>query len=271
MTDTIKFIDVETADKHHTKVCQIGMIETSFDGDVLRTKSSLVNPETDFFYYNISTHGITSDTVKDAPKLPDVWSEFVSDDHVNFVCHNASSDISALIKSLNSYDIPVPQIDYADTMQMAKRSSYNFSNNGLETICDFFGVALEKHHDALCDAKACMEIYWRLYDGNHSFKRYTYKVRGTKRNNPRPNLSPYEEFLAIAEDVIEDDVITTQEARKLVRYITNHDDLMSIKESSNALIALELCVEDGYIDQLESDHLIEYLSECIEFGKTWWE
>lgn len=264
MTDTIKFIDVESPNQYHDKICQIGMVETDFDGNVLRSECSLVNPEADFFYINTNVHGITSDMVKDAPTLPEVWHEFVNDDHVYFVCHNACYDIPTLWKALYNYSIPVPRIDYADTKLMAQHSSYNFPNSRLKTVCDALGVSLDRHHNALCDATACMEVYWHIYNGVHSFKPYDYHVDTEKMDRRKTPLLPYEKFLAISEDVIADNMVTEHEARKLIRHITNHEELMSMRESSRALGALEVCIEDGYIDPLESDLIVEYLRKCID-------
>lgn len=266
MSDTIKFIDVESPNQYHDKICQIGMVETDFDGNVIRSESSLVNPEADFFYINTNIHGITSDMVEDAPTLPEVWHEFVDDDHVYFVCHNACYDIPTLWKALYNYNIPVPRIDYADTKHMAQHSSYGFPNSRLKTVCDALGVSLDKHHDALCDATACMEIYWQLYGGNHSFSEYWYQVDVEKMERRKKGISPYDEFLDISRKVIADSVVTESEARRLIRHITEHDDLMSTSSTSRALVALETCIEDGYIDPLESDLIVDYLRKCIDKG-----
>lgn len=264
MADTIKFIDVESPNQYHDKICQIGMVETDFDGNVLRTGCSLVNPETDFFYINTNIHGITDEMVKDAPTLPEIWPEFVNEDHVYFVCHNATFDIPTIWKALYNYEIPVPRIEYADTMQLVSCCSRSFPNSRLGTVCDALGIKLDKHHDALCDATACMEIYWQLYGGNHSFSEYWYQVDVEKMERRKRGLSPYEEFLDISRKVIADGVVTESESRRLIRHITGHDDLMSASSTSRALVALETCIEDGYIDPLESDLIVEYLRKCID-------
>lgn len=267
MSDVIKFFDVETADKYHTKICQMGIIETDSDGNVINTKVSLINPECEFGDVNIGHHGITSDMVKKSPTLPDVWDYFNVCDNSQLVGHNATFDLAALMKALDSYDIRMPRIEYADTMMMAKHSSYDFPNNSLDTVCEYFGIPLEKHHDALCDAHACMEVYWRLFEGTHSFKEYVYAgghMRGGSSRARSSELSTYEQFLDLLEHVIEDGVVTNREARTLIGHIRSDEMLMSRYDAGKTLKILELCYKDKHIDPTESDYLVRFMQECLD-------
>ena len=67
-------IDVETANQDVASICQIGVV--TFDqGQVVESWETLVNPEDSFDPLNISIHGITDESVFDAPTFPEVFEE----------------------------------------------------------------------------------------------------------------------------------------------------------------------------------------------------
>lgn len=48
-----------------------------------------------------------------------------------------------------------------DTLQLAKEKLPNLENYKLSTLADNFDIELE-HHNALSDAKACLELFHHL-------------------------------------------------------------------------------------------------------------
>ncbi len=157
-------IDVETPNGKVPAICQIGVVVSEY-GDVIKTESILVNPETWFDPFNIQVHGILPSDVADAPTFPEVWpriAQFLSGAIV--VAHNAAFDLGVITGTLERYGIPVPEITYCCTVQMARRrfARETYGSYRLDTLCAAFDIPLEHHHDALCDALACYRLYREL-------------------------------------------------------------------------------------------------------------
>ena len=157
-------VDVETPNGKVPSICQIGLVVEE-SGDIVKTESILINPETWFDGFNIQVHGITPADVETAPTFPEVWvriAAYFSDSVV--VAHNAAFDLGVLSGTLERYGIPVPEITYACTVQMARRrfSRETYGTYRLDTLCAAFDIPLEHHHDALCDALACYKLYREL-------------------------------------------------------------------------------------------------------------
>ena len=113
------FFDIETANRKNDSICSIAIIET--DGaEILRTYSSLVNPETYFDSINSKIHGITSDMVQDAPTLKQLWNDIKPYFQNHIVCgHNILFDIRVMEKHLDAYTITLPAFQYICTMKQA--------------------------------------------------------------------------------------------------------------------------------------------------------
>ena len=160
----ITAIDVETPNGKVPAICQIGIVTAEY-GEILKTESFFVNPETYFEPGNISIHGITPSAVADAPTFAALWpriAESFADSVI--VAHNAAFDLGVLTGVLERYGIPVPPITYACTVQMARRrfSREMYGSYRLDTLCAAFDIPLLNHHDALCDALACYRLYEAL-------------------------------------------------------------------------------------------------------------
>ena len=157
-------IDVETPNSRDAAICQIGIVVAEY-GDIVKTESYLVDPEVPFDPINISIHGITPADVTGAPNFPSLWpkiAEYFTDSVV--VAHNAAFDLGTITATLERYGIPVPEITYCCTVQMARRrfARETYGSYRLDTLCTAFDIPLDHHHDALCDAMACYKLYREL-------------------------------------------------------------------------------------------------------------
>jgi len=157
-------IDVETPNGRDAAICQIGIVVAEF-GEIIKTEQYLVDPEVPFDAANIAIHGITPETVRNAPNFPTLWVRIAHwfTDSV-LVAHNAAFDLGMITGTLARYGIPVPELTYACTVQMARRrfSRETYGSYWLDTLCAAFDTKLYHHHDALCDARACYELYRAL-------------------------------------------------------------------------------------------------------------
>ncbi len=157
-------VDVETPNGRDAAICQIGVVVAEA-GDIIKTETHLVDPEVPFDPFNIAVHGITPADVIGAPNFPTLWpriAQYFTDSVI--VAHNAAFDLGVITATLERYGIPVPEITYCCTVQMALRrfARETYGSYRLDTLCAAFDIPLDHHHDALCDAMACYRLYREL-------------------------------------------------------------------------------------------------------------
>ena len=162
MTEGLDFIaiDFETATGKRASICEAGICVVK-DGKVVETKSRLIRPENNAYYYwNIQIHGIHPEDTENAPEFPEVWAEileYLTDTPV-LVAHNAAFDISCIRKSLEFYDLETPDVDYYCSLRAA-RHNYDFGCNSLGYLCEQFDIPEGKHHRAGDDAEMCARLF----------------------------------------------------------------------------------------------------------------
>lgn len=153
-------IDFETANGNPASVCAVG-ISVMEDGVIEEKYYSLIRPEKNVSWFapvNISVHGIYPDDVKDAPDFREVYKEMAPyfEDAI-VIAHNARFDMGCLKAACLNTGIPVPVIDYFDTVEMSRHVFRNLSHHRLNDMCDYLGVELQ-HHNALSDSYGCLMI-----------------------------------------------------------------------------------------------------------------
>ena len=145
-------IDFETMTAEHTSACAVGIVKV-VDGTIQQKFYSLIKPiPDDREKKNTFVHGITEEMVEHAPTWGELWPtiEPLFDSGV-FVCHSASVDIDILKKVCDYYGLPSKVLVVYDT--------YTITEQSLVDACNSMGVAIDSHHDALCDATACAELF----------------------------------------------------------------------------------------------------------------
>lgn len=165
----VTFFDVEYANIKNKSICQIGIISKDLSSDEEPQEIELlINPLDNFDDTCVRIHGITKETVADAPTFPQIWQgiePFFANAIV--VGHNvASSDLDALNKTLNRYSIPVPELYYICTYNLAKAviPSFEIADYSLATLCKYFGLEDRGLHNAFVDAYACSALLYSLVD-----------------------------------------------------------------------------------------------------------
>ena len=147
--DEFVSLDVETATTQGD-ICQIGMVLFRNE-EIIEEQQFLIRPPEDKYdFYCSKIHGIFSATTEKEPYFPEYWPKIKSFLEGRIVvCHNAGFDLSALTKTMDKYDLGDIEIEQSiDTcLELGQCPLYS--------ACVFFGVPLEKHHDALEDAVAC--------------------------------------------------------------------------------------------------------------------
>lgn len=154
-------LDIETADAANSRPCSIGIVLVQNE-EITKRLYFLINPETDFSPYAVRIHGITEETVEDAPLFPAVWDEIAPYvEQYPIVAHNASYDFGVIKKASAHYNIRLPEISYICTMQLAKEV-LQLEHYTLESVCSLLGVKNDSPHNALSDAEACANAFIAL-------------------------------------------------------------------------------------------------------------
>lgn len=163
--------DVETPNRQNHRMSSIG-ITIIEDGAITDSFYSLVNPETNFDYFNIQLTGINQETVKNAPVFPELWTKIEPLMSSGILAaHNAVFDMGVLKKCLNDYGIRWKQsARYLCTVQIGRRVLPGMSHK-LNELCGYYGISLN-HHNAASDSEACAKILLRYIDAGTDVKKY---------------------------------------------------------------------------------------------------
>lgn len=158
--DNFIAIDVETANRERTSICAIGAVKVE-DGVIVDHRYSLVRPEPDYYSrYNVAVHGITDDDTWNAPSFGTVWAEWIPwFSGLPFVAHNAPFDSSCIRAACRMYGLEEPA-PFHCTLAAARRTIPRgmCPSKSLDMLCEFFGIPLLRHHNALDDAEACAKL-----------------------------------------------------------------------------------------------------------------
>lgn len=153
-------VDFETATANKASACQVGIVVVK-EGQIVKRISRLIQPPRNRYSpKNVSVHHITPEKTRNSPTFDTVWDEIGEYFDRNFiVAHNISFDLSVLRKSLEEYDIPCP-------IFMGTACTCTITGGSrLDQACEEYDIPLTEHHDALCDAEACAQLFLKYLDG----------------------------------------------------------------------------------------------------------
>lgn len=151
-------IDFETANAKRTSACALGLAKI-VDGKIVNSHSYLIKPYPfRFDPMNTMINGISEEDVAHSPTFGELWPQ-ISDELEGelIVAHNAAFDISVLRKTLEHYNIPLPNSDILCTYRLSQKLFPDLGCYSLDYVCDSFGIKFWHHH-AKSDAEACANI-----------------------------------------------------------------------------------------------------------------
>ena len=158
--DNFIAIDVETANAPPSSICAIGAVKVR-DGLIVDRRYSLVRPEPDYYsYFCTRVHGLTDEDTWNAPSFGTVWSgwqEWLED--LPLVAHNARFDSTCIREACKIYGLELPP-QFLCTLVAARKSIPRgmCASKSLDALCQYFGITLRHHHNALDDAEACAAL-----------------------------------------------------------------------------------------------------------------
>ncbi|MCL4836723.1 MAG: transposase [Thermoanaerobaculia bacterium] len=154
-------VDLETANADLASICQVGLV--AFDGGIpIDEWATLVDPEDFFDPVNIAIHGISEETVANAPDRGAAFEEIARRlEGQVAVCHTPF-DRTALLLCAERLGRNPPTCRWLDTARVARRSWSQFRERGfgLAPLAAALGIEF-RHHDALEDARAAGQILSR--------------------------------------------------------------------------------------------------------------
>lgn len=154
-------IDVETANSERSSICAIGAVKVEV-GVIVDRRYSLVRPEPDWYaWFCTKVHGLTDNDTWDAPPFGTVWTDWADWlDGYTLVAHNAPFDSSCIRAACSVYRLDPPAEPFLCTLAAARRSIPRgmCPSKSLDQLCQYFGIPLNRHHDALEDAEACAKL-----------------------------------------------------------------------------------------------------------------
>lgn len=180
-------IDFETATASRM-ACQLGLVVVE-NGEIVKEKEYLFQPpENRYDEMCMKVHKITPAMTAGSPTFEELWPEIAPDlDGKNIAAHNLAFDMDVLKRNLEHYQIPMISI----------ASSFCTCNDiGQVTLpyaCKHFGIPLEKHHNALDDARACAKLalaYRDLAGCEISILQKKKKIRPVKEKAEKVKKAP---------------------------------------------------------------------------------
>lgn len=152
-------VDIETTGSwsNGDRVTEIGAVKVR-NHRVVDEWHSLLNPQRSIPAKIVQLTGITNDMVRDAPlfaEVADRFMEFMGDGI--FVAHNVSFDYGFIAHEFERIGrrFRFPKLCTCAGM---RRRYPGHKSYGLGKLCEIYGISLDNHHRALCDARASVQL-----------------------------------------------------------------------------------------------------------------
>lgn len=164
-------VDLETSglNTRRHRILQLGMVVVEADGTVVDQWSSFVKLRWPLQRVGpTGIHGITRSTLRGAPSLDEALDELGRRMNGSvFTAHNAQFDSEFLIRAIRRRPTDDPIRLGLDprlcTLRMSRRlDPERTMSHRLGDVCERYGVALDRPHDALGDAAATAAVLSHL-------------------------------------------------------------------------------------------------------------
>lgn len=158
--DKFVAIDVETANCELSSICSIGAVKVE-GGVISDSRYSLVKPEPDYYSRkNTLVHGLTDKDTCDASTFDTVWKSLEQwIGSLPLVAHNMAFDSKCIAAACRVYRLDPPDNWLCTLLAARKKIPRGMcKSKSLSSLCEFFAIPLENHHNALDDAIACAKL-----------------------------------------------------------------------------------------------------------------
>ena len=124
-----------------------------------------MNPGVAFDEFNVALHGITDETARHAPRLPEILPDVRRRLKDQIVGCYTMVDRSAFSAACRLHGEPRLDVRWLDTSAVVRKTWTQFSRRGykLDNIAEYLGITFQ-HHDALEDAHAAAQVLLRAIE-----------------------------------------------------------------------------------------------------------
>lgn len=165
---TFVAFDTEATGRHPiiSGLVEISGLKFNGRGELLDSRTQLINPARQIPENVIAVHGISDEMVAEQPTVDEVipdflhWMQAGSSMNV-FIAHNASFDIGFLQVALSRLGLPLPANPVLDTLDLARRLFTQTENHKLATLVEHLGYLNEDtvFHRAEADSRHVMNVF----------------------------------------------------------------------------------------------------------------
>lgn len=273
---SLTFFDIETPNRLHDRICSIAAIRTDDDLNVEYKKSFLINPEVGFDRMNTNVHGLTAYDVADAPVFSEIWENelrAVFADSVA-IAHNAAFDLNVIDKALSQDGSAIPDTEYLCTLRAVQYFGLDTEDYRLPTVCTAFGIELSAHHDALCDAIGCFELYKEMREQRmvdllctSIFTHSDYRSTAASKIDANATAA-MTDLYGIALGVTIDRNVRPEEHRAFEDWMARYNIYAKQPFFNEAFTLLRTVLKDGVITPEEQERILGFTRPFLNAGFT---
>lgn len=163
MINSYVSIDLETSglDPKQDRILEIAAIKV-VNGEVTDMYETLVDAGVHLDERIVSLTGITEEMTKEGAEPAEAIRrcvEFIGD--MPILGHCIQFDYSFLKRTAVNHDLAFEK-EGIDTLRIARKVLPDLESRGLSFLCAYYQIPLERHHRAMADAKATLQLYQRL-------------------------------------------------------------------------------------------------------------
>lgn len=167
LSGRVVVFDTETTGcSRYDEICQVAAAEYVC-GEQTRTFSAYICPTCEMNTWAENVHGLSMDFLSEHGISPDEamrqFFEFLGGDAL-LVAHNNKFDMRMLNQECEKFDIGFAQegIETCDTLALARHLLPDLDGYSLSHLIDVLGIDGDNSHDALDDALACANLFFKL-------------------------------------------------------------------------------------------------------------
>jgi DNA polymerase III subunit epsilon len=157
-------VDVETSglSTRRSRVLQVAVVTIDGTGTILDQWSSLIRPRLRWAFRlgPAHIHGLDRAALRAAPRDRVVLAELGRRlDGATFTAHNAGFDVAFLRRTARRARFRLPLSEHLCTLRLSRRlDPERLLSHRLHDLCERYGIANERPHDALEDALATAAV-----------------------------------------------------------------------------------------------------------------
>ena len=263
-------LDIENPNTKADSICSIAFIQVK-NNEVVKKENVLINPEDRFDEINMRVNKITPNMVKDSLTFDKFWKdneEILTNSII--VGHGIEYDLSVITKTLQKYNIILPTLKIICTQKLSQKY-LDISHYKLDYVCDYLGIKLEEHHNALFDTMACLDIFNYIKDNydidENDVEEYNYIENKNRSTGMKVVYSDDTKSLqvlkSIIETIMEDQKIELEEIYSLNSWLNDNTQLIGNYPFDKINNIVKSVLLDGKVSDEEYIELISIFNEFI--------